>query len=515
MKKITVLFLLFISISTFAQDEILLQADKDFAARNYDKALPVYLANSAKLSATQQVHVGDIYSQKEEYKDAMSWYKKAGDNNYAPAWMKIGLMYFRGRGVSADPKEAFKWVKKAADSGDPEGMANLGVLYMNGTGVKKDYDQAAEWLKKAAEKENPLGLYQLSNLYFLGNGVEANKAKGLELLQAAADKGYTTALFNMGVFHTKGLYVEKDFTKAAQYFRKAADKNNAASMFELGKLYLKGNGVAQNVNEALDLFKGAAQRKYEGADYYVGIIEKALATPEPEMVRVDGGTFTMGKDVPDYDMSYEPAHKVTLSTYYIGKYEVSVAEYRAFCVLTGRDLPKAPVSYGQAQKEWTDKHPAGEISWNDAVAYCDWLSKKTGKTYRLPTEAEWEFAARGGNSSRGYKYSGSNTQDEVAWTENNSKYSSQIVGSKKPNELGIYDMSGNLSEWCSDFYVEGYPAGPLTNPKGPANSDRKVIRGGNYNDRPGVTFGDETTYRSSSKEIKERYNVRGFRVVRE
>mgnify|MGYP003334401633 CR=1 FL=1 len=123
------------------------------------------------------------------------------------------------------------------------------------------------------------------------------------------------------------------------------------------------------------------------------------------------------------------------------------------------------------------------VSWYGARAYCTWLSKKIGKEVRLPTEAEWEYAARGGKKSRGYTYSGSNTIGEVAWYDVNADNSLlvQKVGGKSPNELGLYDMSGNVWEWCSDWYDEDYySSSPSRNPKGPSSGATKVLRGGSW-----------------------------------
>jgi formylglycine-generating enzyme required for sulfatase activity len=124
-------------------------------------------------------------------------------------------------------------------------------------------------------------------------------------------------------------------------------------------------------------------------------------------------------------------------------------------------------------------YPITGVSWNDAKAYCEWLSQKTGKTYRLPTEAEWEYAARGGSKSVGYKYSGSNNIDEVAWYDGNSGSKTHPVGQKKANELGIYDMSGNVWEWCGDWYGS-YSSSSQTNPIGAASGSNRVFRGGSW-----------------------------------
>ena len=221
-----------------------------------------------------------------------------------------------------------------------------------------------------------------------------------------------------------------------------------------------------------------------------------------EMVAVKGGTFTMGctrEQGGDCDDDERPSHSVTLSDYYIGKYEVTVALFRAFVNETGyrTDADKGGWSYIWNGSEWEkksgvnwrcdvngkvrgsseDNHPVIHVSWNDAVEFCNWLKQKTGANFRLPTEAEWEYAARGGAKSRGYKYSGSNSIGDVAWYGDNSGSKTHAVGTKSPNELGIYDMSGNVWEWCEDWYGD-YSGGSQTNPKGPSSGSSRVRRGG-------------------------------------
>ena len=196
---------------------------------------------------------------------------------------------------------------------------------------------------------------------------------------------------------------------------------------------------------------------------------------EIEMVYVEGGTFRMGAT---YDE--EPVHSVTLSDYYIGKYEVTQGLWKAV-MGTGveEQMEKAGVSglYGVG-----DDYPMYYVSWDEAQEFVSKLSELTGKKYVLPTEAQWEYAARGGVKSRGYKYSGSNTIDGVAWYWGNSeeKYSTSSVGTKLPNELGIYDMSGNVCEWCSDWYSD-YSDVSQTDPTGPSSGFYRVHRGGSWN----------------------------------
>lgn len=209
-----------------------------------------------------------------------------------------------------------------------------------------------------------------------------------------------------------------------------------------------------------------------------------LSQENPEMIFVKGGTFIMGSASGEKDE--QPIHSVTLSDYYIGKYEVTVAQYREYCKATGRRFPNSPnrAWYEEHQNAikwvWKDNNPIVNVTWKDAMLYCHWLSKKTGQKYTLPTEAQWEYAARGGIKSKNYKFSGSNDVDKVAWyDETTYEKGTRNVGMLQANELGIYDMSGNAWEWCKDFFGK-YPASSQTNPQGITNSAYKVIRGGSW-----------------------------------
>ncbi|MGV8136004.1 MAG: formylglycine-generating enzyme family protein [Mangrovibacterium sp.] len=199
---------------------------------------------------------------------------------------------------------------------------------------------------------------------------------------------------------------------------------------------------------------------------------ETIAGVSIDMVAVQGGTFSMGSNEGGDDE--KPAHRVTVSDFYMGKYGVTFVQYDAYCEAAGKSKPDDE-GFGRGNR------PVINVSWNDAVAYCRWLSQKTGKTYRLPTEAEWEYAARGGNKSRGYKYPGSNTIDNVGWYRENSGHETHPVGQKQPNELGIYDMGGNVWEWCSDWHDESYYGGsPQNNPTGPLSGSDRVLRGGSW-----------------------------------
>lgn len=189
------------------------------------------------------------------------------------------------------------------------------------------------------------------------------------------------------------------------------------------------------------------------------------------MIYVDGGTFIMGA-TPEQGgaaLEYErPVHQVKLYGYYINKYPVTQMEWWA---VMGSNPSKV--------KGWN--HPVESVSWNDCMAFIQKLNQKTNKSFRLPTEAEWEFAARGGTKSKIFRYCGSHDVDIVGWHKGNSGGRTAAVGGKLPNELGLYDMSGNVCEWCMDFYGKYY-ARPCTNPMGPAKGRMRVFRGGCWND---------------------------------
>jgi formylglycine-generating enzyme required for sulfatase activity len=226
----------------------------------------------------------------------------------------------------------------------------------------------------------------------------------------------------------------------------------------------------------------------------------------PDMVRVEGGTFMMGNDeiLEDDDSSALPVHEVKVASFRIAKTETTVAQWRAFCNATGRQMPNPP-AWG-----WLENHPVVNVSWNDANAYCKWLSDSTGKTYHLPTEAQWEFAARGGVKGKGFIYAGGQGMYMIGWFDENSNSGTQPVAQKRPNELGLYDMSGNAWEWCQDWY------GPYAthNASGVQTSKDeyfKVLRGGSWNY---ILQGSRAGFRNFFSP-DSRLNDYGFRVAME
>lgn len=217
-----------------------------------------------------------------------------------------------------------------------------------------------------------------------------------------------------------------------------------------------------------------------------------------EMVKVEAGSFDMGA-TPEMKKPADrekPVHRVTLTNnYYIGKYEVTQALWQAV-------MGSNPSNFKG------DDLPVEMVTWNDCQDFISKLNAMTGKRFRLPSEAEWEYAARGGNKSRGYQYIGSNTIGDVAWYGDNSGSKTHAVGTKQPNELGIYDMAGNVFEWCQDWYGS-YNSSPQVNPTGAASGSRRVDRGGSWLN---LAWNCRTSYRDESASCCCD-SILGFRLV--
>lgn len=201
---------------------------------------------------------------------------------------------------------------------------------------------------------------------------------------------------------------------------------------------------------------------------------EAITSILDKMILVEGGDFIMGNDYNNVDyfteqdsLSRNP-HRVNIGNFYISKYELTQQEWEAFSPLEGKCI------------EYGENKAIDMLSWEDAQSFCDTLSSITGLDVSLPTEAQWEYAARGGKKSKGYIFSG-HTFDirEVAWSSYDELTSGHEIGGKRGNELGLYDMTGNVSEWCKDYYAE-YDSTSSINPQGPKTGIYRVIRGGDF-----------------------------------
>ena len=274
----------------------------------------------------------------------------------------------------------------------------------------------------------------------------------------------------------------------------------------------------------------------------LGVVSTADAMPAEEgkgpfvdpatnmkFVPIKGGCYQMGDTFGDGESSEQPVHQVCVDDFYMGRHEVTVGEFKKF-VTAANYITEAEKGSGcsawtagkwiaDRNKNWRspgfaqdDSHPVVCVSWNDATAYAGWMSKTTGKPYRLPTEAEWEYAAKSGG--RNEKWAGTNNETELggyAWSKENAGDRTRPTEQKKPNGLGLYDMSGNVFEWVSDWHAPGYyGSSSKNNPAGPSSGKEKVLRGGSWDNRARTI---RTAGRRRYSEPASRLTCDGFRLL--
>ena len=273
-----------------------------------------------------------------------------------------------------------------------------------------------------------------------------------------------------------------------------ADNTNVSWTSDHKKIVTVENGLVTAVAEGIAIITVLSEDSHHSAQCTITVIHPG----ESEMVVVEGGTFTMGisdNENPEYTAFERPPHQVTLTSFKIAKYSVTQKQWNAV-------MDYNPSNF------IGDDLPVENVDWEDVQTFINRLNEVTGKNYRLPTEAEWEFAARGGNKSIGCKYSGHNDLNFAGWYYGNSDRVSHPVGEKASNELGIFDMSGNVWELCQDWFSE-YSEQAQTDPQGPEKGSCHVIRGGSYRS-------DYLLCRVSYRKCMSPYNANdetGFRLV--
>lgn len=226
-------------------------------------------------------------------------------------------------------------------------------------------------------------------------------------------------------------------------------------------------------------------------------LEQAAKEIASQMTYIEGGVFLMGSN--EYEEDEQPAHSVFLDSFYMSKFQITQKQW--INVMGGN-----PSEY----KSDSLLHPVENVSWVDVKLFIERLNTFTKLKYRFPTEAEWEYAAKGGQQTKEFKFAGSNDINEIAWYLSNSNRKTHPVGTKKANELGLYDMSGAVREWCSDWYDENYYSiSPLQNPKGPDEGVYKVLRGGSFDSSSKYCTSTNRDY----AEPTDRFNNLGLRLA--
>ena len=508
--------------------------------KDYSKAVKFYRKAAEQGNVYAQYNLGVSYEYStgvaKDLNEAVKWYRKAAEQGYAHAQYKLGFCYEYSTGVIKNLNEAVKWYRKAAEQGNADAQNKLALCYEYGTGVTIDLNEAVKWYRKAAEQGNTDAQYNLGFCYEYSKGVIKNLNEAAEWYRKAAEQGNENAkaallrLFpplpaekTSSDSNATNRATEQKSAKAANVSRATQQMNKNGSSRSTQQMNnptvknkqdrtangSRGNEKARKsfnwkplvgiiaailciifagvgINECNDYrdeqqrlaaIEKARQDSIAAADKKRNAFETKIFNVngiEFTMVPVDGGTFNMGSDNKNKDE--RPVHSVTHSDYYIGETEVTQELWLA--------VMGSNPSYFKG-----DKYPVERVSYNDCIDFINKLNTlladqlPDGRKFRLPTEAQWEFAARGGNRSKGYKYSGSNNIGEVAWYgygTGNSNKRTHPVKQKQPNELGLYDMSGNVCEWCSDW-KGSYSSSPQTNPEGPSNGEYRVLRGGGWN----------------------------------
>lgn len=394
------------------------------------------------------------------------------------------------KAAEGDFEAATALYSRSMEMGDEISILKFGEMIVY-KGVKvESYDNALVLMEMAAEKYAE-AQYFLGFMYEMGLGTEANPQQAAVAYVYASDNGVAAAEYRLGLFCEKGIGVPQDLEMARRWYTKALEKN-----------YLP----------ALD-----ALRRIDP----VGI-------REIEMVSLKGGAFYMGTDSATKEDG--PMHKVEVSPFFISKTEITNHQFCQF-LNSVKDKNSEEIinwikiggSYGleKCRIQKTEKgyevikgfenFPVIFVTYEGATAYCTWMSEQTGSAYRLPTEAEWEFAAsegKGGGTAP-YSYSGHASIDSVAWYVMNSSGGAMPVALLKPNAFGLYDMSGNVWEWCFDYFRSGYyNRGDEKDPKGPVSGVFRVLRGGAWNSRSDLC---RVFTRFSS--VDSRFDTIGFRVV--
>ena len=470
----------------------------------------------------------------QDHAEAVRWFRKAADLGYEWAQINLAKAYTMGRGVPQDHAEAVRWFRKAAEQGNADALGGLGLAYATGQGVPQDHAEAVKWYRRAVEQGDAAAQNNLGLAYANGEGVPQDHAQAVTWFRKAAQQGNAPAQSNLGEAYANGQGVPQDHAEAVRWYRKAAEQGYTNAQNALQRLEASASRppdlppapVPEAQAQALEC--PACQRRLRVATKHAGrtlpcpacrvpvhvsleagqlvlrtlapTAQRTLVVPTPrrslqkeltvelgggimlELVLIPAGEFLMGSpDADGYASNEEkPQHRVRITKpFYLGMAPVTQEQWTAV-------MGNNPSSYsgsGDGSEMVagmdTSRFPVEHVTWEDAMEFCRRLSKREGRVYRLPTEAQWEYACRAGSATR-YCFGDDEARlGEYAWYDANSGGHTHPVALKKPNAWGLYDMHGNVYEWCADSYDEHYYAdSPVDNPAGPASGEDRAQRGG-------------------------------------
>jgi uncharacterized protein len=416
----------------------------------------------------------------QDFEKAASLYRKSAANGFAKAQHNLALMHAAGEGVQQDDTQAAKWMRKAADQGLAPSQQDLAMRYRYGKGVPQDHVEAAKWYQKAAEQGLASAQFSLAVIFQTGRGVEEDAVEAVRWYRKAAVQGHVEAQSNLGMSYRTGTGVEEDDAEAVKWIKRAAEQGDALAQKGLGFMYVKGEGVAVDFTEAKKWLRMAAEQGNVDAQRGLGFIAEKEAVEVsnksyrhvdtfrdcddcPEMIVIPSGRFRMG-DISGAGVDDEkPVHDVRINySFAVGKFEVTQIQWRVVM----RDNP----AFFKG-----DNQPVERVSWDDVKTFLQRLSSKTGHQYRLLSEAEWEYVARAGSTS---KYHWGNTLIASKYAHGSG---TEPVGSYAPNAFGLHDMHGNVWEWTEDCWNKGYTGSPADGSAWlSGNCDLRVLRGGSW-----------------------------------
>lgn len=421
-------------------------------------------ANDAEDIATTLLSLGFevtkiINANKEKMKDAINTWGKSLQKD------DIALFYYAGHGIEVAGQNYLLPIDANPQNESQVSLESVSVDYVTG------------WMTEARTKTNIILLDACRNNPLTRSWRSSGPQGGLGTMIApngtfigfaaspgsiASDGSGRNGLYTEAILKNiikPNLTIDQIFNAVNAYVRKETEKSEKKQIpFKSSSLeddfYFIKMAVPEEVKETPPAPKPEIIKKPNFLAF------------EPPIIFVNGGTFQMGSNNKK-DQGASPAHQVKLSDFYIGRYEVTQSEWVAV-------MGENPSYFNECSN-----CPVERVSWEDTQVYLEKLNKLTGKKYRLPTEAEWEFAARGGNQGSNYDYAGGRELGSVAWIKDNSEEKTHEIGQKKANDLGLYDMTGNVYEWCSDWYAD-YTSEKQENPRGPSTGTYKVLRGGCY-----------------------------------
>jgi len=471
-------------------------------------ALTVRAAGAADFSTAAQLY------ERGDYDGAFAQWQALAIQGDMRSQYRLARMFAEGIGVPRDDRAALRWFRQAAEQGSTEARYELALVYSLGLGVPPDRSRAAYWYRLLAEDGHLTAQYLLARKYETGSGVTRNMSRALWWYRRAADQGHVGAQVRLGEVYSRGEGVDEDLVLAWAWFDVAAAKGDEVAAVERRKLQLRLSKEQQaQAIAASSLLRSppAARRAVSGAEPEPEAEPESV--PAPEMVRIAAGCFAMGSAPGEAGRhDNESRHPVCVEAYSISRYEVTRGQYASFVNETGRVTPDTCHAFGdggwgaRAGYSWrdpgyaqSDDHPVTCVSRDDALAYAQWLSEEQGVDYRLPTEAEWEYAARAGSpaarhwgESAGGACTWGNVGDQALarhyrdwpWQVHpcdDGHVHTAPVGSFRVSRYGLHDMLGNVWEWTCSSYDPGYRG----EERRCSSDDRNgVVRSGSWSNSP-------------------------------